>query len=225
MGFFRLAAPDATGWWDTWGSAADLATAGLAFGALAVAVFAGVAGWRANRAQQETLELQQRQFQHVLDQSEREQARKVNYDIGRVGLRGVSPDEPVVFGDGRTLVATGGSKAEVLNASDSPVYLIYIYDQKHLLCSADRLFPTGSTPVKFKLRHSGGWPFSVTNFMYFQDSNGVAWIRERAGGLRKATDEDREQIIALRDGVSPPAGPGPEAEGPSRAGAPPEAAP
>ncbi len=98
MQSFDQASSQGVDWWEIWGSVASvasLATTGLALAALVVAIVAGVAGWRANRAQQATLELQQKQFQYSLVQVERDQAKKVTYDVKRMQLGDGDPDKPL----------------------------------------------------------------------------------------------------------------------------------
>src|SRR5690349_7116779 len=65
--------------WQMVGSWADWVTAGTAFLALVVATVAGIATWRTNKAQQETLELQRQQLEMAREQLERAQAAKVTY--------------------------------------------------------------------------------------------------------------------------------------------------
>jgi hypothetical protein len=108
------------------GSLADWVTAGTAFLALVVATVGGIATWRTNRAQQETLELQRRQLDMAQQQVERMQAVKITYGLGSDlakrmhDLRGPTstpPEEPDV-----------GAALVVVNTSDSPIYMVTLME-------------------------------------------------------------------------------------------------
>jgi hypothetical protein len=159
------------------GSWADWSTTIIAFLALMVAGLAAKATIQTNRAQQETLELQRKQFEAAQDQLERAQASQVAFHIG-----------PVSETD-------NSSAAYVINASNVPISMIAIVEAvlpdapaARILYVADYLWPTGQSPAVWTLDPSPLFPDPAFR-MYFTDAAGVDWLRDQAI-LRKRTHAD-----------------------------------
>jgi hypothetical protein len=180
------------------GSWADWVTAGTASLALIVATAAGVATWKTNKAQQETLELQRQQFEAAREQLERAQAAKVTYllssDLAKKlhshpAWPGKTADEP-----------KAGVALAVINASDTPIYMLTLMEgsnKPRLLHAEGVLFPTGPTPEPLATDIKVDWP-ETSRRLYFEDSSGIAWIREVSGKLRKASNGEIATVLTLQ---------------------------
>jgi hypothetical protein len=179
------------------GSWADWVTAGTASLALVVAAVAGRATWKTNKAQQETLELQRQQFEATREQIERVQAAKVTYllssglakKLHRENWSGTTVDD----------VADAGVALAVVNASDTPIYMLTLMEgisNPRLLHAEGVVFPTGSTPEPLAIGIEVDWS-DKSRRLYFEDSSGVAWIREVSGKLRKASDVEIAAVLSL----------------------------
>lgn len=179
--------------WQMVGSWADWFTAGTAFLALVVATIAGVATWRTNRAQQETLELQRQQFQAASEQLERAQAAKVTYYLGPQGHHRTGASEATAS------LERSGVGLTVINASDNPVYRLALLEmdpKPRLLHAEPVLFPTGQTPATLATQIEVGWGAS-SRHLFFEDSSGIGWLREASGALRRATVAEAGSALGL----------------------------
>jgi hypothetical protein len=182
--------------WQMIGSWAEWATAATAFLAVIVATVAGIATWNTNKAQQETLELQRQQFEIAREQSERAQASKVTYGLGSdlaarmARLRGpeMSPD-----------ASDTGVALVIINASDSPIYSVALIEgapTPQLMHAESAIFPTGPTPAPLATGLRVNWP-DLTRRLYFEDTSGIAWIREVSGRLRKASKDEADAVLHM----------------------------
>ncbi len=131
---------------------ASAGSAGVALLALIVAIVAAFVTWRTNVAQQKTLELQRAQFASAEERAEREQASKVTFLLSGKGM-----SEQETNDDGTVSVRVQGhDAATLLNASDSPVFLVIMYEKyrtksgnrTRVLAERDNLMPTGGNPVE-----------------------------------------------------------------------------
>lgn len=168
--------------WQMVGSWADWSTAFTAFLALLVATVAGIATWRTNKAQQETLELQRQQFEVAREQLERAQAVKVTYYLDSQDPRRADTREPSASLPRQVVALT------VINASDTPIHRLALLEQGHkprLLHAQPVLFPTGQTPATLTTRLAVDW--GVARYFFFEDASGIGWVREASGALRRAT--------------------------------------
>jgi len=165
--------------WQMIGSLADWATT-------VVAVIAGVVAYRAfretsktNNAQQETLELQRKQYEDAQKQLRRSQAEKVSFwsvtDTMYPRMRLEPP--PVLV-------------TSVINASESPIFLVDLVltapdNQRSILASVNAI-PPGIEPMTFEL------PQFVSE-LHFQDATGLYWVRHSNGDLVRLTLEERNE--------------------------------
>lgn len=158
------------GTWAAW------STTGIALLALIVATIAGVATWKTNNAQQETLELQRQQLADTIQRNKRAQASKQTF-----------------WHDRETIY--------VSNASDSPIYTVTFYQlwpEVAALLMQGTILP--AEPRKpFALKSPRELPHSSIHqvTMSFKDTDGVGWIRSTFGELREETAEDREKVVKL----------------------------
>lgn len=174
--------------WSAAGSLADWSTSIIALLALAVAGIAARATIQTNRAQQATFELQREQY-------ERAQASKVSFYVDKIMLS--------------TSTVTGGfvcnpeepKKARIINASDSPIYSLFLVQtyppaDSPIAYIVGYLFSTGTEPVVWDLYATGddGSVFMRSYDLHFMDANGVGWIRRQSGELIKATMKDYEYL-------------------------------
>jgi hypothetical protein len=167
--------------WDMWGSLADWSTSLIALLAFAAAVLATRATIKTNTAQQETLDLQRKQFEHQREDQRRAQASKVTWWI-----------IPKVPGSSE---AVG---AQILNASESPIFeprFLALGDDSTCLRAGPLWLPTvhplaDKDEIYFTIDTG-----AARLVLYFKDSSGVSWVREQGGDLHEQSTED----VALAD--------------------------
>jgi hypothetical protein len=187
--------------WQMIGSWAEWAGAAAAFLALVVATVAGIATWKTNKAQQETLELQRQQLEMAREQSERVQASKITYGLGA----NLAAKMARLRGSETIPAPDTGVALVVVNASDSPVYMVTLMEgdrNPQLVHAGGAVFPTGPTPEPLATGLQINWPDSSRR-LYFEDSAGVAWIREVSGGLRKASNHEIDAALYLNGAMEP----------------------
>jgi type II secretory pathway pseudopilin PulG len=172
--------------WQMIGSIADWSTAGVALFAFVAAAFAARATLQTNRAQQEALELQRKQYEELQNQMQRAQAEKVT----------VWQDWDV-------------QKFKIINASDSPIYELV------LALAVDEAFPyklgfeqrvvlpTGSKPIGFDADNREIWDAVTYSLdLYFRDASGLYWKRSEFGELDQLDSDEFNSIyedLVLRD--------------------------
>ena len=143
-------------------------------------------------AQQQTLELQRKQFEEQQGQARREQAAKVSFFVD--------------VGDDRQF------QLKVVNASDYPILGVIAVLQPRTPNAAavaltSNLLPTGTTPYTMTWRPSV-LPLSIGDLdtehavvfgveLWFQDSRGAYWRRNTYGKLAELTDVEQKQIDHL----------------------------
>jgi hypothetical protein len=160
----------ATDWQMLGSPAADWITAIVALVALIVAGIAARYTSQTNRAQQETLELQRKQYEDARQQVERSQAEKVSF---------YEADEKV-------------SGFFVLNASESPIFAVIVVLPSgsprgpETIAETDQLLPTGAEPKLLPCRREIEYFDAVVNsWLEFQDASGRAWRRDYLGKLSR----------------------------------------
>jgi hypothetical protein len=143
-------------------------------------------------AQQQTLELQRKQFEEQQGQARREQATKVSFFVD--------------VGDDRQF------QLKVINASDYPILGVIAVLQPRTpnaaaVALAPNLLPTGATPHTMTWRPSV-LPLSFGDLdtehavtlqaeLWFQDSHGAYWRRNTYGKLAELTDVEQKQLDHL----------------------------
>lgn len=143
-------------------------------------------------AQQQTLELQRRQFQEQQRQGRREQAAKISIFLD------VNSDQQV--------------QLKVINASDYPVLGVTAVLQPRTqnavaVAFTPNLLPAGPTPYTMPWRPSV-LPLGFADLkteravlfgveLWFEDSNGVYWRRNTYGKLAELTDAEQKQLDHL----------------------------
>lgn len=175
-----------------WSAVSALAAVGTGLIAVAALVVAGIAAWaalRTNQAQQETLELQR-------EQSEAAQAAKVTFFISDI-----SQTQRKQKPDGKwTTVFIPPHEVRFFNGSDTPVFGLILWEDapnRQLLYASRYLFP-GPDPQPSPLTNPKSVPTARCK-LYFRDSAGVAWVRDDAGALAKATPDEASVARALFD--------------------------
>ena len=164
----------------------------IALMAFIVAVIALAVTLNIFSAQQQTLELQRKQFEEQQGKARREQAAKVSFFVD--------------VGDDRQF------QLKVINASDYPILGVIAVLQPRTPNAAavaltSNLLPTGTTPYTMTWRPSvlplsfGGLntEHAVTfqAELWFQDSHGAYWRRNTYGELAELTDVERKQLDHL----------------------------
>lgn len=161
------------------GSLAEWFTGVVALAALIVAIIAGRAALQTNRAQQETLALQQRQY-------EQSQAEKVSLwsELPRGG-RGV---------------------AHIVNASESPVYDVVLADlDPSSLVRNDSETRSSTASLLARLRFLLPTPVEPTKVdvpgycqtIYFRDAMGRHWLRSLTGELSPVEALEPSYIVLI----------------------------
>ena len=161
----------------------------MAFVAAAVAVAVTL---NIYSAQQHTLELQRKQFEEQQRRTRREQAAKISI------LLDVNSDQQF--------------QLKVINASDYPVLGVTAVLQPRTpnavaVALTPNLLPTGTTPYTMPWRPSVlplRFPDLKTEHavlfgveLWFEDSNGVYWLRNTYGKLAELTEAEQKQLDHL----------------------------
>jgi type II secretory pathway pseudopilin PulG len=164
----------------------------IALMAFIVAAIALAVALNIYSAQQQTLELQRKQFEEQQRRARREQAAKVSF-----------------------LVDVGNDRQfqlKVINASDYPILGVIAVLQPRTPNAAavaltPNLLPTGATPYTMTWRPSV-LPLSFGDLntehavvfgveLWFEDSNGAYWRRNTYGKLAELTDVEQKQLDHL----------------------------
>jgi type II secretory pathway pseudopilin PulG len=143
-------------------------------------------------AQQQTLELQRKQFEEQQRQARREQAAKVSFYVD--------------VGNGRQF------QLKVINASDYPILGVIAVLQPRTpnavaVASIPNLLPAGFTPYPMTWRPSvlplGSGDLDTEHAaafgveLWFEDSHGTYWRRNTYGKLAELTDVEQKQFDHL----------------------------
>lgn len=156
--------------WQMVGSLADWTTAGVALLAFAVAAVAARFTAQTNRAQQETLELQRKQYEDAQRQLERVQAEKVSfYEKG----------DPV-------------TAFMILNASESPIFAVAVALEGRgdgprvtVVARVRELLPTGAEPKELQCERSLHPGEHYSSSLEFLDASGRSWCRDYSNELTR----------------------------------------
>jgi type II secretory pathway pseudopilin PulG len=143
-------------------------------------------------AQQQTLELQRKQFEEQQRRARREQAAKVSFFVDANNDRQF--------------------QLKVINTSDYPILGVAAVMQPRTpnavaLALVPNLLPTGATPYTMTW-HPSVLPLSFGDLnteragvfgveLWFEDSNGVYWCRNIYGKLAELTDAEQKQLDHL----------------------------
>jgi hypothetical protein len=143
-------------------------------------------------AQQQTLELQRKQFEEQQRRARREQAAKVSFFVDANNDRQF--------------------QLKVINTSDYPILGVVAVLQPRTpnavaLALVPKLLPTGATPYTMTW-HPSVLPLSFGDLnteravvfgveLWFEDSNGVYWRRNIYGKLAELTDAEQKQLDHL----------------------------
>jgi type II secretory pathway pseudopilin PulG len=164
----------------------------IALMALIVAAIALAVTLNIFSAQQQTLELQRKQFEEQQRQARREQAAKVSFFVE--------------VGDDRQF------QLKVINASDYPILGVIAVLQPRTpdavaVALTPNLLPSGATPYTMTWRPSvlplGSGDLDTEHTvvfgveLWFEDSNGAYWRRNTYGKLAELTDVEQKQLHHL----------------------------
>lgn len=186
--------------WQMIGSFADWSTTVVALLAFIVAALAAKATIETNRAQQQTLELQQRQFQESQRAAVQAQAEKV---AAWHRIRAIS------VGDGNELVS---DMSVIQNGSDLPIYDVWTAASGPRL--RDGYIAIGQVEVVPPEKHEyemmtvrrvdEATAKSARILLLFRDAAGRFWIRREDGKLEDADEDEwdyeRHVLDQTRDG-------------------------
>jgi hypothetical protein len=147
------------------GSLADWTTAGIALLAFIVAAVAARYTAQTNRAQQQTLELQRKQYEDARQQLRRAQAELISY-------------------------WTEDDLVHVVNASSSPIYHVRLLSPHRRAFWARTLVvrPTGTANHSMELPSGLGSAVKASAMLLFNDAAGRRWARNQGGVLSPMTE-------------------------------------